>query len=96
MSIWNEEADYEIQGDTALGLLRDIRGGCRCRDPNAHPPCGVCTTPATNDEIDSICHQLGSMILHWRGQSGDSAEYVAMLNYCKALNALEDKHGSHP
>jgi hypothetical protein len=31
-------------------ILRN-RGGCRCADPGAHPPCWACTEPATAEEV---------------------------------------------
>lgn len=31
--------------------LRQGRGGCRCQDPGAIPPCSACTEPASIEEI---------------------------------------------
>ena len=40
--------DAEHQG------IRDARGGCRCQDPGAMPPCGTCTEPLSLDEIETV------------------------------------------
>ena len=32
--------------------IRAARGGCRCQDPGAYPPCGNCTREETLDEVE--------------------------------------------
>jgi len=34
--------------------LTQARGGCRCQDPGAMPPCGVCTEPPSLEEIEGF------------------------------------------
>ncbi|MCY1208386.1 hypothetical protein D3C71_1658330 [compost metagenome] len=34
--------------------LRQARGGCRCQDPGAMPPCSTCTTPLSIEEIETF------------------------------------------
>ena len=37
-----------------LEWLLDNRGGCRCQDPNASPPCNNCTSPITDSEASEM------------------------------------------
>jgi hypothetical protein len=34
--------------------LMAIRGGCRCQDPGAMPPCSACSTSANTSELEQI------------------------------------------
>jgi len=40
--------------DAQLEALMKHRGGCRCQDPGARPPCGVCTDPCTVEEAEEL------------------------------------------
>lgn len=43
-----------IDSDEVHEAILKLRGGCRCSWPNAHPPCSVCETPVTDDELLEI------------------------------------------
>ena len=41
--------DYDV-----ITKVIKLRGGCRCQDPGAMPPCFNCTAPITDDELLEI------------------------------------------
>ena len=41
--------DYDV-----ITKVIKLRGGCRCQDPGAMPPCFNCTEPITDDELLEI------------------------------------------
>ena len=43
-------SDYDALSDAETTSLIEYRGGCRCRDPNAMPPCSACTNPLNRSE----------------------------------------------
>ena len=44
---------FELGDDTVMAVIK-YRGGCRCQDPGAHPPCSNCTREITDDELLAV------------------------------------------
>lgn len=44
--------------DVFFSRLLKIRGGCRCGDPGAHPPCSPCEDVMTDAEANEILSEL--------------------------------------
>lgn len=44
---------FELSDDTVMAVIK-YRGGCRCQDPGAHPPCSNCTREITDDELLAV------------------------------------------
>jgi hypothetical protein len=43
--------------DIIYDYIRSARGGCRCQDPGAYPPCNNCTREETIDEVEEAIEQ---------------------------------------
>lgn len=59
----------DLPDDFYTRLLR-IRGGCRCGDPGAHPPCRPCEDPMSNEEANEILSELAVELPELLGSAG--------------------------
>lgn len=48
------DPDFMDLPDEFFRRLTRLRGGCRCSDPDAHPPCWACTSEMTDAEANEI------------------------------------------
>ena len=62
---------FELSDDIAMAVIK-YRGGCRCLDPGARPPCSNCTREITDDELLAVEAIDETMYYYLGGESNES------------------------
>lgn len=70
--------------------LLELRGGCRCQDPGAAPPCSNCTNEITYEEAEHIFYELQSkhesdLLRVYSHIAGEPENLLEMMAYKKVL-----------
>jgi len=58
------EPELELT-NTEMSYVISCRGGCRCLDPGARPPCNACSEPLNEEEIEMVKDMRRDHMTYW-------------------------------